>query len=458
MKKVLLSVLSLVAVAALAITGTVAYLTWQESDVNVMTLGNVKIEQVEYERDENGNLVDFTQAKPAYPAVGTIEWANEGVEVNGVEYKVFSEDLKNVVDKIVTVNNIGISDAYVRTLVAIEAPEGDPNNLIHINYNTTGVTSEAFVTDIEGVTYYVMSFVYNEALAAGAKSAPSLMQVFLDSITTNEDCAKFGDVWDIKVISQAVQTKGFDNAKTALDAGFGEFNAANVQDWFGDVDVPAVVDNAEELREAMANGGEIILAKDIKDFDADATVTVPADKSVNLNLNGHKITAVADGSGSNREMFLVKGNMTVENGEIELTATQNQGWGAMATVFDVTSGGVLKVDGVTANVSGTDMNFFVHLNNWGSATLEMTNCDIATTYVAVRAFNSGYDMNTVTIKDTDFHNGRMFWVHNYTAEGKDDSTLTLDIYGNNNTSDNAKPVRFGFSNEVYYDMSGKLIP
>ena len=246
MKKVLLSVLSLVAVAALAITGTVAYLTWQESDVNVMTLGNVKIEQVEYERDENGNLVDFTQAKPAYPAVGTIEWANEGVEVNGVEYKVFSEDLKNVVDKIVTVNNIGISDAYVRTLVAIEAPEGDPNNLIHINYNTTGVTSEAFVTDIEGVTYYVMSFVYNEALAAGAKSAPSLMQVFLDSITTNEDCAKFGDVWDIKVISQAVQTKGFDNAKTALDAGFGEFNAANVQDWFGDVDVPAVVDNAEE--------------------------------------------------------------------------------------------------------------------------------------------------------------------------------------------------------------------
>ena len=264
MKKVLLSILAVVSVVALAITGTVAYLQSEDEDVNVMTLGNVKIEQVEYERDENGNLVDFTQAKPAYPAVGAIAWANEGVEVNGVEYKVFSEDLKNVVDKIVTVNNTGKSDAYLRTLVAIEAPEGDPNGLIHVSYNNTGVTMDAaFLVDIDGVTYYVMSFVYNEALAAGAKSAPSLMQVFLDAKTTNEDCAKFGDVWDIKVISQAVQTNGFDNAKTALEAGFGVFNEANVKDWFGDVEVPAVVDNAADLKEALQNGDDVILGKDV---------------------------------------------------------------------------------------------------------------------------------------------------------------------------------------------------
>lgn len=457
MKKVLLSILAVVSVVALAITGTVAYLQSEDEDVNVMTLGNVKIEQVEYERDENGNLVDFTQAKPAYPAVGAIAWANEGVEVNGVEYKVFSEDLKNVVDKIVTVNNTGKSDAYLRTLVAIEAPEGDPNDLIHVNYNSTGVTLEAaFLVDIDDVTYYVMPFVYNEALAAGAKSAPSLMQVFLDAKTTNEDCAKFGDVWDIKVISQAVQTKGFDNAATALNTAFGT-PSEKAAEWFGALEVPAVVDNAEELREAMVNGGEIILAKDIEDFDANVTVTVPAGKSVTLNLNGHKISATADKTG-NQELFLVKGTMTVKNGTLELTAENNQGWNSMATIFDVTAGGVLKVDGVTASVSGTDMNFFVHLNNWGSATLEMTNCDITTTYVAVRAFNSGNDMNTVTIQDSNFYTGRMFWVHNYTSEGKDGSTLNLDIYGNNNTCNNAKPVRFGFSNEVYYDMNGILIP
>lgn len=240
MKKVLLSILAVVSVVALAITGTVAYLQSEDEDVNVMTLGNVKIEQVEYERDENGNLVDFTQAKPAYPAVGTIAWADEGVEVNGVEYKVFSEDLKNVVDKIVTVNNTGKSDAYLRTLVAIEAPEGDPNDLIHVNHNIIGVTLEpAFLVDIDGVTYYVMSFVYNEALAAGAKSAPSLMQVFLDAKTTNEDCAKFGDVWDIKVISQAVQTNGFDDAATALNTAFG-VPAEKAAEWFGALEVPVV--------------------------------------------------------------------------------------------------------------------------------------------------------------------------------------------------------------------------
>lgn len=77
LKNILLSGLSLVLVAALAIGGTVAYLQDDDSDVNVMTLGNVKIEQNEYERVvengaykvENGSYVlkDFSQAKPLLP-------------------------------------------------------------------------------------------------------------------------------------------------------------------------------------------------------------------------------------------------------------------------------------------------------------------------------------------------------------------------------------------------------
>ena len=55
LKNILMSGLSLVLVAALAISGTVAYLQDDDSDVNVMTLGNVSIEQHEYERVvENG--------------------------------------------------------------------------------------------------------------------------------------------------------------------------------------------------------------------------------------------------------------------------------------------------------------------------------------------------------------------------------------------------------------------
>ncbi|MEE0840690.1 MAG: SipW-dependent-type signal peptide-containing protein, partial [Acutalibacteraceae bacterium] len=81
-RKTLLLGLSFVLVAALAIGGTVAYLQDDDSDVNVMTLGNVSIAQHEYERVvENGEykkdtingaesyvLKEFTQGKPLLPA------------------------------------------------------------------------------------------------------------------------------------------------------------------------------------------------------------------------------------------------------------------------------------------------------------------------------------------------------------------------------------------------------
>ncbi|MBQ6829556.1 MAG: hypothetical protein IJO59_00370, partial [Clostridia bacterium] len=82
LKSLLLSSVGAVAVAAVAIGGTVAYLQDSDSDVNVMTLGEVKIEQIEQERNEAGELVEFSQAKPAYPAVGNIAWDEDGLEVN----------------------------------------------------------------------------------------------------------------------------------------------------------------------------------------------------------------------------------------------------------------------------------------------------------------------------------------------------------------------------------------
>ena len=218
----------------------------------------------------------------------------------------------------------------------------------------------------------------------------------------------------------------------------------------------AAATNGDELENDLEVGGNVVLASDISGVNANNVIAVSSGVDVILDLNGHKISSVANKTG-NQELFLVKGTMTVKNGSLEIVAENNQGWNAMTTLFDVTSGGVLNLEGVTANVYGSDMNFVVHLNNWGEATLNVNNCDFTTTYCAVRAFNSGYDMNNVTIKNTDFHGGRMFWVHNYTSEGKDDSTLNLNIYNNNNTCDNAKPVRFGFSNSVYYDLNGNVI-
>ena len=75
MKKVLAWLLVLALTAAISIGATLAYLTDTDEDVNVMTLGKVKIDQLEYERvdDETANekaeVQEFHDNKPLYPAV-----------------------------------------------------------------------------------------------------------------------------------------------------------------------------------------------------------------------------------------------------------------------------------------------------------------------------------------------------------------------------------------------------
>jgi len=301
MKRILMLVACLSLVASLAVGGSIAYLQDTDQTVNVMTLGNVDIEQHEQERAANGDLVDFTQAKPAYPAVGPVEWADQGVNVNGTEYKVFTNDLKNVVDKIVTVKNTGKSDAFVRTIIAIEAPDYDPNDLIHVNVNGDDVlsyTSWAPV-DINGIKYVYSVFTYKDALAPNEISAPSLMQVFLDAKTTNEDVAKFGDTWEILVVSQAVQAAGFTDAATALDTAFGEVSSAshpwidlddpddeNDQDPDG-MQIPIGVSTADELQAAFEKGGAILL---INDIEIDEMMNIPENIKAYLDMNGKTIT------------------------------------------------------------------------------------------------------------------------------------------------------------------------
>ena len=86
-KKVLLIGTAYVLVAAIAIGGTLAYLTSTDSDVNVMTLGEVSIIQHEMQRAEGvahnageagkgngvktGALVPFVQNQKLYPATYT---------------------------------------------------------------------------------------------------------------------------------------------------------------------------------------------------------------------------------------------------------------------------------------------------------------------------------------------------------------------------------------------------
>ena len=234
LKKVLLMCTAYALVAVLAIGGTLAYLTSEDSDVNVMTMGNVKIEQIEQQYDENGNLVDFEQDKPLYPYVGELGWKN--TSANNGAYRQFT--MNNVVDKYVSVKNIGTSDAYVRTLIAFELgnltiEEFDKYIGASINsYNGSeykfngvwkwdGLDYSNIIEDEDGNKYVVYTATHLAPLAPGEKTVPSLLQVYMDKAATNEIVEKLDSNSDgnynILVLSQAIQSAGFENAGLAWE-------------------------------------------------------------------------------------------------------------------------------------------------------------------------------------------------------------------------------------------------
>ena len=215
------------------------------------------------------------------------------------------------------------------------------------------------------------------------------------------------------------------------------------------------------------DAGEVIMARDVALEGAGAAYTIT--KSFKLNLGGHTLSYQSTGTG-NQEMFLVKGDVFVANGTIEYTHVgANMGWNSMSTIFDITAGGKVTLNKVDAkNLGGTDMNFVAHLNNWGEATFNVDDCLLKATYCPVRVFNSGNDMNYVTITNSDLisEGASAFWVHNYTVadfgtQEKADiqaKLLKFDIFNGTNTfkATNAAPIRYGFTNSIRYDAEGVI--
>ncbi len=242
MKKIIALLLVIAMTAAISIAGTLAYLTDTDEDVNVMTVGQVKIDQLEYERvdvETNGDdakVQEFHDNKPLYPAVtkdgwdttdGVVDWGQIGKD--GYTSDIWDPTkINNEVDKMVFVKNKGDWDAYVRTVFAFEAGNyatlTDYLKDVHLNLNETEWTWKWVETPItigEG-KYFVATATYNDVLKPGALTEISLSQIALDPSVTNEDVAGFGDTYQVLVQSQAVQVAGFTDADTALNEAFGK--------------------------------------------------------------------------------------------------------------------------------------------------------------------------------------------------------------------------------------------
>ena len=260
-----------------------------------------------------------------------------------------------------------------------------------------------------------------------------------------------------------VLTLGNPGAPITFDADVTDWVEENAPVYYDVVEVAT----AEQFETAFANEdvNTIVLNEDVvlgasATRAADPKLTIGNGKSLTIDLNGHKLSATTAQSG-NCEVFLVKGNLTIKNGTIEYEHVgENMGWNAMTTIFDVTAGGVLSLEGVTAkNLGGSDMGFVAHLNNWGEVTLNVENSTLESNYVAVRVFNSGNDKNNVTIKNSTLKaDNYAFWVHNYTVadfgtEAKFEAhkaLLNFDIFNGTNTfvGKNNTPIRFGMTNAL----------
>ena len=259
MKKKITAIFLCVALLATAIVGaSLAYFTDTDNKTNTFTVGNVKIDLIEKERDGNGGTKDFTQGKKLYPIVGSAQGEKDALGM---------PTAKNYVDKMVTIENTGSEKAYIRAYFAIPSALDDGYetfnagmNVLHFNFGNkvvdgTVTSTEGaewiwthdgkwnyYETDIDGIKYNVYFADYYQAVDAGATTEQLVQGVYLDKTFDIKDgkCYAFGeevtldDGWDwdnvsCPVFAVACQAEGFDNATDAITAAFG----ANYNPWGG---------------------------------------------------------------------------------------------------------------------------------------------------------------------------------------------------------------------------------
>lgn len=245
MKKKIVALCLCVALAVVAIGGaTLAYFTDTDNETNTFTTGGVKIELIEQQRNADGTALEaFKNNKVLMPIVGSAQ--GEQVTVGGVELPT----AENYVDKIMTIKNTGVSDAYVRIFVAVptalqngQTPNAPRYDVLHWNFNGDSCaegewTDEIVVanpTEIDGVEYKIYSRTYTTALEANAVTAtPAYIGFYLDKTVDMNADGEYTVDWgngpevidynlsdgvEIPVFAQAIQADGFDSAEAAFAA------------------------------------------------------------------------------------------------------------------------------------------------------------------------------------------------------------------------------------------------
>ena len=222
MKKKIVAFMLVISMLAIALVGaTMAYFTDDEVVTNTMTIGDVQINIEELiwnpETDEMANFVDDEYM--LFPLDETL------VEIpyNKIVYTYNTSESEN--------------DAYIRTLVAFENPEG-LNVEYGLHFYCDDTVTYEYIEDvvIDGVNYYVVVFTQADGKAvAYDKYQATVNGVWMDKDITSETVKLFGEKAEILIFAQGIQASGLTHEQAM--AALGELTPETVAELF---------ENAEE--------------------------------------------------------------------------------------------------------------------------------------------------------------------------------------------------------------------
>ena len=188
MKKKLLLLAAVIACIAIAVTGTLAYFSADDTAHNVITTGGVNIKVVEQTRNDDKTLVDF-------PEEG-IQGVMPGTSVA----------------KIVRIQNTGVSEAWIRVKMdtSILDEQGEDLPLTIGDSEKTVVEFSVLTGWLDGGDGY---WYYEKPVSAGEMTDTLLEEVFFSKEMGNEyqNCTA-----NLLICAEAVQTAN--TGETVLDA------------------------------------------------------------------------------------------------------------------------------------------------------------------------------------------------------------------------------------------------
>ena len=201
MKKKIVAMCATVAIAAVAVGGTLAYFTDEDSATNTFTVGNVHI--------------DLTE--DAWDALDEQD-------------KVLAPNKTIAKDPTVTVKG-GSEECYVRLLVTVEDiadfKAAFPNNVAadntfllenFVDWNATEWEFEE-CTEENGAAVYEFRYYQAVAKSASDTTLTSLFnEITIPESATNDSLAELPEVPTINIVAQAIQTQGFADADAAWNA------------------------------------------------------------------------------------------------------------------------------------------------------------------------------------------------------------------------------------------------